>query len=163
MANENTITSYKNRVIRDILHNADDSLSTEIVMAINPDYVGCEDELIYRNIFPYLKIPDVQTMKESYITMAVNMPKVSTKNYFFKDMLITINVLVHEDCMKMDDGYSSTRADYMGERINRIFNQNRNYGTVALEVVSDEESIVLNKYFMRSMRFRCNEMNTVRC
>ena len=95
--------------------------------------------------------------------MSVDMPKVSTKNYFFKDMVITINVIVHEDKMKMPARYSATRADYIGSLINKIFNGNKNYGNVPLEYVSDVESILLNKFFVRTLRFRCNELNTVRC
>lgn len=91
------------------------------------------------------------------------MPRVSTKNYFFKDMLITINVIVHEDLMKMPFEYSATRADYIASLINKIFNHNKNYGNVPLEYVSDEEGVLLNKYFTRSLRFRCNELNVVKC
>lgn len=163
MDKKGSIIAYKNQVMKDILHNDDESISSEIVMAIDKDFIGCEDELIYRNIFPYMMIPDVQKMTGAYITMSVDMPKVSTKNYFFKDMLITINVLVHEDIMKMDDGYSATRADYIGSKIEKIFNGNKNYGNVPLENVSDVESIVLNKYFSRSLRFRCNELNSKGC
>lgn len=163
MAKGTEIIDYKNRIIKDILHNLDETLSNEIVMAIDESYVGAEDELIYENIFPYLRIPETQTEAKSYITMSVDMPKVSTKNYFFKDMLITINVLVHEDKMKMPAGYSATRADYIASLVNKIFNGSKNYGNVPLEYVSDVESIVLNKFFMRSLRFRCNELNTVRC
>ena len=91
------------------------------------------------------------------------MPQVSTKNYFFKDMIITINVIVHEGAMKMSPRYSATRVDYIASLINKIFNKNKNYGTVALEYVSDIESILLDKYHMRTLRFRCNELNSVRC
>ena len=164
MANGTEIIDYKNKIIKDILFNQEDpTLSADIVNAINSDFVGSEEELIYKNIFPYLRIPDTQTEATSYITMCVNMPKVSTKNYFFKDMLITINVIVHQDIMKMPSRYSATRADYIGSIINKIFNGNKNYGNVPLEYVSDEESILMNKFFVRSLRFRCNELNTVRC
>lgn len=159
----NEISDYKNHVIRDILHNEDESLSTEIVSAINPDYIGSEDDLIYNNIFPYLRIPETQTEVECYITMSVDMPRVSTKNYFFKDMVITLNVICHEQMMRMPARYSATRADYIASLLNKIFNGNKNYGTVALEYVSDVESILLNKYFVRSLRFRCNELNSARC
>lgn len=164
MAKGTEIIDYKNKIIKDILFNQEDpTLSADIVNAINSDFVGSEEELIYKNIFPYLRIPDTQTEATSYITMCVNMPKVSTKNYFFKDMLITINVIVHQDIMKMPSRYSATRVDYIGSLINKIFNGNKHYGNVPLEYVSDEESILMNKYFVRSLRFRCNELNTVRC
>lgn len=96
--------------------------------------------------------------------MAVNMPRVSTKNYFFKNMMITLNVIVHQEKMKMDG--SATRADYIAAKLNQIFNKNKNYGTVSLEYVSDEESVLSvgnSRFFCRSMRFSCNELNNVRC
>lgn len=132
-------------------------------MAIDPDFINKRYELLYQNIFPYLRIPDTQKEAKSYITMSVDMPKVSTKNYFFKDMVITINVIVNERIMEMPKSFSSTRADYLAALINQIFNQNKNYGNVPLEYVSDVESILLNTFFMRTLRFRCNELNTVRC
>ena len=63
----------------------------------------------------------------------------------------------------MPSRYSATRVDYIGSLINKIFNGNKNYGNVPLEYVSDEESILMNKFFVRSLRCRCNELNTVRC
>lgn len=132
-------------------------------MAISPDLINKRHELLYKNIFPYLRIPDTQKEASSYITMSVDMPKVSTKNYFFKDMMITINVIVNERIMEMPKSFSATRVDYLAALINQIFNQSKNYGNVPLEYVSDVESILLNTFFMRTLRFRCNELNTVRC
>ena len=131
-------------------------------MAINPDLINKRHELLY-NIFPYLRVPDTQKEASSYITMSVDMPKVSTKNYFFKDMVITINIIVNEKIMEMPKSFSATRVDYLAALINQVFNQNKNYGNVPLEYVSDVESILLNTFFMRTLRFRCNELNTVRC
>ena len=163
MSKGNEIIQYKNRIIKDLLHNEDSTLSHELVSVIDENFLGAEDDLIYRNIFPYARIPDTQTEARCYITMTVDMPKVSTKNYFFKDMLITIHVIVHEEKMKMPANYSANRADYIGSIINKMFNGNKNYGNVSLEYVSDIEEILLNKFFVRSIRFRCNELNTVRC
>lgn len=163
MAKGNEIITYKNRIIKDILFNDDESLSHEIVSAIDENYLGDEESLLYQNIFPYLRIPDTQTETKSYITMSVDMPKVSTKNYFFKDMLITINVIVHQEIMEMPAQYGATRVDYIASLINKIFNQNQNYGNVPLEYVSDVESILLNTFFVRTMRFRCNDLNSTRC
>lgn len=132
-------------------------------MAINPDLINKRHELLYKNIFPYLRVPDTQKEASSYITMSVDMPKVSTKNYFFKDMVITINIIVNEKIMEMPKSFSATRVDYLAALINQVFNQNKNYGNVPLEYVSDVESILLNTFFMRTLRFRCNELNTVRC
>lgn len=164
MAKGKEIIDYKNRIIKDILFNDDDeTLSSDIIMAIDESFIDKRNDLVYKNIFPFLRIPETQNEVKSYITMSVDMPKVSTKNYFFKDMVITLNVIVHEDRMRMPISFSATRADYIASLINQIFNQNNNYGNVPLEYVSDVESILLNKYFVRTLRFRCNELNTMRC
>lgn len=163
MANGSEIIDYKNRIVKDILHNEDKALSNDLVGAVDDSFIGAEDDLLYRNIFPYLRIPTTQEETRCYITMSVDMPRVSTKNYFFKDMVITINVIVHEKLMKMPAHFSATRVDYIGSLINKIFNQNTEYGNVPLEYVSDTESIMLNTFYVRTLRFRCNELNTVRC
>lgn len=163
MAKGDEIIDYKNRILRDLLHNDNELLSADLVNAIDSDYIGAEDDLVYERIFPYLHIPETQTEALSYITFKVEMPRVSTKNYFFKDMVITINVIVHEGVMKMPARYSATRADYIASIINKMFNGNKNYGTVALEYVSDTEEVMLNKLHVRTLRFRCNELNSVKC
>lgn len=163
MAYGNEIIDYKNRIMKDILFNENEEYSSAIINAIDPKFKGREGEMIYQNIFPYLRIPQVQTDTKSYITMSVDMPRVSTKNYFFKNMVITINIIVHEKVMKMPSTYSATRADYIASYINRIFNNNPNYGTVPLEYVSDTEDILLNTFFMRSLRFTCDEINRIGC
>lgn len=163
MAKGAEIIDYKNRILKDLLHNEDESLSIDLVTALDPEFLGAEDDLIYERVFPYLHIPETQTEARSYVTFKVEMPKVSTKNYFFKDMMITINVIVHEGVMQMPARYSATRADYIASIINKIFNGNKNYGTVPLEYVSDIEDVMLNKLHIRSLRFRCNELNSVRC
>lgn len=163
MAKGTEIIDYKNRILKDILHNEDEQLSREIVETIDTSYVGSEDDLVYENVFPYLHIPKTQDEVKSFIMMSVDMPKVSTKNYFFKNMVITINCVVHEDLMKMPARYSATRVDYLASLINKVFNGSKNYGTVALEYVSDTESILLDRYFVRSLRFTCNELNSIKC
>lgn len=157
------IIDYKNEILKDLLHNDDELLTTELVMALDENYIGSEDDLVYERIFPYLHIPDTQTEALCYITFKVEMPQVSTRNYFFKDMVITFNVIVHEGVMKMPARYSATRADYIASIINKMFNMNKNYGTVPLEYVSDTESVILDKLHMRTLRFRCNELNSVKC
>lgn len=163
MAKGTEIIDYKNKILNDLLHNEDETLSIDLVTALDENFLGYEDDLVYERIFPYFHIPDTQKETFSYIVFKVEMPSVSTKNYFFKDMVITINVIVHDGIMMMPARYSATRVDYIASIINKIFNGNKNYGTVPLEYVSDTESIILNKYHMRSLRFRCNELNNVRC
>ena len=117
MAKGDEISRYKNRIIKDILCTETNGLSEDVIAAINPKYLDKQVryDIVYKHIFPYLAIPKTEKDTKTYITMAVNMPRVSTKNYFFKNMLITLNVIVHQDCMKMDDN-SSTRADYIGSK-----------------------------------------------
>ena len=40
MAKGTEIIDYKNRVLKDILHNPDSSLSADIVNALAPEYLG---------------------------------------------------------------------------------------------------------------------------
>lgn len=158
------IGEYKSKVFHELVYTKEDNLSEEIVKAIDPEYFNYEDEMLYEYIFPYLRVPEIETETKSYVLLSVNVPNVSTVNYFFKEIVITIMVVVHQDLMKMKAGTNRTRADYIGERINKIFNRNKNISdNEPLEYVSDVEGVLLNKYHTRTIKFRTKEVNNMEC
>lgn len=157
------IGEIKSKVFRKICYTEKDNLSNEIIFALAPEYTGREDELMYEKIFPYMKINFTDVETSSFIMIGVNVPQVSTVNYFFKEILISIMVVVHEDNMRMKNT-NRTRADYIGERINRLFNGADDIvNGEELEYVSDVEGVINAKYHTRTLRFRVQETNNVDC
>lgn len=157
------VGEYKAVAINEIIFTDRDGLSEEIISAINPKYLDEPTELIYKHIFPYMRIPDTIDTVDSYILVGVDVPKVSTVNYFFKQIVLSLMVVVHQDAMFMDGKTNRNRCDYIAERLNSIFNKNTIFTGDKLEYVSDVEGIVMNKFHTRTMRFTVEEVNNPRC
>lgn len=139
--------NYKRKVITALLE--DDS----IVEALNSDVES--SELVYENIFPFGVIPNTQMDAKCYITVEITMPQVSTVNYFFKDVLIVINVICHNDLMRTD--YGIPRHDYIAAKICELLNFSTDLGYGELQLVSNTEGAFSERHSGRTMRFKTSE------
>lgn len=135
-----------------------------IVKAINAKYSSGNPmepgDLFYTHIFPYAFIPDTIDTAGCYITFEISMPSVSTVNYFFKDVLITVTIICHQDIMKMTDdeplgATGATRCDYISVEIDKLFNKSTEImGRYELELVSNIEGAIDPVHRCRVMRFK---------
>lgn len=155
MASQKDISKYKQKLASILIHN------DEIVEAIDSKEFSDPEDLIYTHVFPYLRNPKIQDKARCMITMSVDVPKVSTKNYFFKEMLLIINIICHQDLMKTD--YGATRIDYLSGLIDEELNGRKDFGNRELELVSNTEGALANDFSFRTMRFRCSEINKPMC
>ena len=117
-------------------------------------------DLFYTHIFPYDFIPDSIDVAKTYITIEISMPNVSTTNHFFKDVLITINVICHQDIMEMTDdeplgATGATRVDYISVELDKLFNKTTTLmGKYELELVSNIGGALDPVHKCRIMRFK---------
>ena len=145
------ISAYKRQLIDSLLGNE------KIVAAIESKSANYDpdspDTLIYENVFPYLRIPDVQMVAETYVLMAVDMISPSRTNEFFVNMRLTIWVMAHQETMRMT-GKSSTRIDYIADEIEEMLVNTSEFGYGMLELMSNKEIILNEKYQYRELVFR---------
>lgn len=135
-------------------------LSTpEITVMIDKD--KDPSEMLYDNIFPFSKIPGIVDTAKVYITIDVSMPDVSRINNFFKDVIVTITIICHDDLMKTDVGM--TRIDYLGIVIERIFNKKATLGIGESEIISNVEGAWTERHSYRELRFRTKDFNGNKC
>lgn len=155
VASSTKLAIYKQQVVSTILADK------KITDALDPNVET--GELLYNNIFPFGKIPGTIDEAKSYITIEVSIPKVSTVNRFFKEVLLTLTVIVHDDLMKTD--YGMTRLDYLGIALEELFNQKalQGLGIGKLELVSNIEGAWTDKHSYREIRFRFSDSNGNRC
>lgn len=139
---------YKRKVINKLLESED------IINGLDTDLEP--SEITYRNIFPYGAIPYTLTDAGSYITVEITMPQVSTVNYFFKDVLLVINVICHNDVMRTDFGIP--RHDYLSAKICALLNGTTEFGYGEMELVSNTESVFSERHSGRTMRFKTKEL-----
>lgn len=155
--NSQEIITYKQSAMTAVAAN------DNIVKAINAKYSSGEPmdpgDLFYTHIFPYAYIPETIDTVGCYITFEISMPSVSTVNYFFKDVLITITIICHQDMMQMKEdeplgATGATRADYISVELDKLFNKSTKLcGKYELELVSNIEGAIDPVHRCRAMRF----------
>lgn len=150
-------SEYKQKTMIELISDED------IVKLINqPKYTDDPSELIWKYIFPYIRISETQEETATFILLEVNVPKVSTVNYFFKDMLLTVGILTHAEWMKTE--YGGTRNDLLSGIIIDKFNGNRDVVGNELELVSDVATVLIGgKYHYRELRFNSQARARNKC
>jgi len=156
MANSFEIIRYKQKLISSIVNQ------DTIINLIDSDYIGIGDELIYNNIFPYMRVPHTEEEKLTYITMRVDVPNISSSRKTLKDILITISVVTHQDLMKVENG-GGTRTDLLGAEIDNLFNGSDEFGIGQLELKSNFEENVDYKHRCRTLKFVVTDINRSLC
>lgn len=151
--NSRELCEYKQKVVSKILNT--DTIIEGLSATVDPS------ELLYNNIFPHGFIPGTTTDAKCYITVEVTMPQVSTVNYFFKDVLLTITVISHVNLMKTD--YGMPRTDYLAVELDKIFNDNTEMGVGKMELVSNIESMFDERHCCRVLRFQTQELTKSVC
>lgn len=157
------LSSYKMDLMLDIID------SPEIVAAIDCPTDGKDgydpespDTLIYKRIFPYLRVPSVETKAATYILMAVDVNNINTHNKAFHDIRITLWVMSHQDHMKMPDR-SATRIDYISDLVKDVLIDQTKYGLGNLEMSSNREMILNANYLYREMIFYTTDLRKSVC
>ena len=109
--------------------------------------------LIGTNLFPYLRVPQIQTDVSTYILLDVGSPNPNNRNAYFCEMKIIIWVLAHMDMADMK-GVQGTRIDYIADEIEEMLVGSTKYGYGLLQLVSDMPYIYNNTYVYRELIFK---------
>lgn len=122
------------------------------------------EKLPYTHIFPYGYLPFTVETAGCYITLEVSMPAVSTANYFFKDVLLTITIICHQKLMRMEEEQTgATRVDYIAIELDKIFNNQKGMGFGEMSLVSNVEETLDMYHRCRIMRFQTLDTNKSFC
>lgn len=153
MANSFEISDYKNKVILALLNDE------QIVNVIN----ASEEDLVYTHIFPYLYMPETLTVVSTYITMSVDIPKISS-NGIWSYPRLTIYIISHQSAMELDiPTVSATRIDYLSGLVDKLLNNNSDFGYGRLKLTSNVESSVNSTHKCRQLTFIATDINDSLC
>lgn len=136
------LAEYKKKIMLSLIS------SENIVKAVginNADFLdrefkGYSDDLLYNNIFPYVRVPDTNTTNKTFITMSFGRYKLI--NNSFKTGVITFYIFTHKDLMHTI--YSTLRTDYILSEIDELLNQSRKLGIGKLQFKSMDDFVVSN-------------------
>ena len=150
------ISKYKMEILSDIYKNP------RIVEAIDSQQTGVThgepDTLMYKNLFPYMRVPDTQNIADTYILLSVDIARVSRHNRTYAQYQTTMWALAGVDRMQMPAQYGATRIDYIAEELRRMFHGQTKFGFSKFELMSNREVLLDVKYLYRELIFLCNDL-----
>jgi hypothetical protein len=114
------------------------------------------DDLIFENIFPFLKVDYTETQAGNYIGIGINYPVVKKKS-MFKNAQIRILIICNNETLRIGKS-SYTRTDKMGQRIIDLLNGDNSLG-FPLELYSDNEGIHSSRFYYRELVFQNTAVN----
>ena len=150
------VSAYKMELLSDIYNNP------KIVEAIDSqqlDVINEEpDTLMYRNLFPYMRVPETQNKADTYILLSVDIDRINRNNKTYAIYQTTIWVLAHEERMQMEAHYQATRIDYIAKILDDIFDGQRKFGFSEFELIASKEVLLDTKYHYRELVFICSDL-----
>ncbi len=149
MSNLHTaIEKYKQRAISEILEN------DALVTAIDP-HAESPDDLVYKNIFPFFRVPTADTETTTYLAICMDYPEVYHPENMVRRIALKICIIVHQDLMQTD--YGATRLDYIASRCDDIFLGSSKYGFGKLLLLSSTETSLTQFHRARELIYVSNE------
>ena len=144
---EDDISMVK-RIIEMVI--CDDADIVEIID--NPDIdPTVPEDLLYENIYPFIRIPGTQDVSRNYICYSVDDMSANERNDRMKQQFIQFVVFVHKDLVKTK--YGVARHDLLGYLIRDLFNRSHLFGH-ELKLVSNREGVTDTDYTTRTLKFQ---------
>lgn len=153
MSSSKTIIEYKRKLAAMLVNDE------RIVYLINNDEIKNPENLIYKNIFNFVRVPEAPEEQLNYICFKIDMPEVYSVNMFFQKLIIEIYVVSHQGEMVTNEG--ATRIDLLGEEIEQMLDGYNGFGKKPLELISNVEEGFGSNHRCRVMRFEA--FDTDRC
>ena len=151
-----SVSDYKTEILADMC------ASGKIVEGIDSQQAGYvpgePDSLLYRNLFPYLRVPETQTLADTYILLSVDIDRVSRHNRTYARYATVMWALAHMDRMEMPARFRSTRIDFIAEELIGMFHGQRKFGFSEFELISSKEVLLDVKYMYRELTFVCDDL-----
>lgn len=147
---------FKKRLIGEMLYSDPDIIE----VLENPDIdKSCPDEVMYNNIYPFIRVPGTQDVSKSFITYMLDDMETSQVNRSIKSQYLKVVIFVHKDLVKTKWG--AERHDLLGYLVRDIFNYSNKLG-MQLKLVYDREGVTDADYCTRTLQFEITTPNSIK-
>lgn len=144
---------YKSRLLSTILSNRE---ACEVLLEKKDFTEDDIDNLIYKQVFPYLYVDETQTEVLTYICLEVDIPRIPT--HTIKNIQITIWVYSHKDDMKYSKkGYFGTKVDILSDIVERSLHNSDKFGIGKLSLYSVNHIFPNTKYYGKQLIFNTSD------
>lgn len=146
----------KKRIIEKALYSDPDIVE----LIDNPDIdLECPEDLVWENIFSFVRVPDVDDKKQTYICFTVDDAGPTSSNEVMKQQYVQFAIFVHKDIIKTKIG--TARHDALGFVIRDIFHLSNMLGA-QLHLRSNKEGMTDTNYITRTLRFELIDHNSTK-
>lgn len=145
----------KKRIIAKTLYSDPDIIEVLDNQQLDPD---CPDEYLYKNIFPFIRIPGTQDTTKSYITYSLDDMDKAQNNKSFKSQYLKVVIFVHKDAVVTSWG--AERHDLLAYLVKDVFHLSNQLG-MQLELLSDREGVTDTDYCTRTLQFTMTTPNAM--
>ena len=128
-----------------------------IVELINNKHIENPEDLMYENIFNFIRVPKAPEEQLNYICFRVYMPEVYTSNMFFQKLVVEVYTVSNQGEMVTDEG--ATRIDLLAEEVENLLDGNKSFGKKPLELISNEEEGFGSRHRCRILRFEAYDID----
>lgn len=137
----------KKRIIEKALYSDPDIVE----LIDNPDIdLECPEDLVWENIFSFIRVPDVDDKKQTYICFTVDDNGPPPNNEVMKQQYVQFTIFVHKDVIKTKIG--TARHDALSFVIRDVFHLSNMLG-MQLHLRSNKEGMTDTNYITRILRF----------
>ena len=102
--------------------------------------------------FRYDRVPNTDGETKTYITIKVDILRINPRNDLYKDILITLRLVTHQNTVKLNN-YVSNKLDDMSVELSKLLNGSMEFGVDELKLTSDYEDKVDTYHPCRIIRF----------
>lgn len=165
MANSTIVTDIKDKVIKELIRDPN------FVAALDAPNINVSnsEQLINTHIFRYNQNPNTLQECDTFITVQVHIPE----NYYdnrssdlFVKPILEMWIISHYRHMDITNlpGITDNRNDYLAKLIDLKFNGRRDFGGIGeLNLSSNVEGSIYDKYIYRDLKFRTKDFNDSLC
>lgn len=152
MANLRENKEIKFKLMLDILQN------DKICKAVDEN--TSSSDLVNKNIFPYLYVPDTNSVASTFICLDMYSKKVY--NSVAKESVIEFTIFTHQSLLgyNANDGFgNASRIDELCALICEEFNNKNGFGLGYIEFVGDQIINITNDYRGKRVFFNLSTLN----
>lgn len=147
--------SRMKRLIREKLTSDPDIIEVLNNQKLDPT---CPDDYLNKNIFAYIRIPQIQDIANNFICFSVDDMEDHRDNSVMKIQYVQFVVFCHSDDIKTP--YGIERHDLLGYLIRDIFGWSTMFGLTA-KLVYNRESVTDTNYSCRTLKFELTKPNSL--
>lgn len=146
----------KKRIIGEMLYGDPDIIE----VLENPDIdPNCPEEVMYENIFPFIRVPGTQDTSKSFITFMLDDMEKAQVNTAMKSQILKVVIFVPKGLVQTQWG--AERHDLLGYLVRDVFHLSNSLG-LQLQLVYDREGVTDADYCTRTLQFEMTTPNSMK-